>query len=57
MSEEKSEQIKKGKEIDINNPTDVKEWSEFFGIDEGSLIAAIKFVGVSSQKVKKFIGK
>ena len=57
MSEEKLKQIQEGKEINIDDPNEVKEWSEFFGIEEGSLIAAVKFIGVSSPKVQKFLGK
>lgn len=57
MSENKVELIKQDAEIDINNADELKEWSEFFGVEEGSLIAAVKFVGASSQKVQKFLGK
>lgn len=57
MSEEKSEQIQEGKEINIDDSNEVKEWSEFFGVEEGSLIAAVKFTGASSPKVQKFLGK
>ena len=54
---DKINEIRENEEIDINDADDVKDWSEFFGIEEGSLIAAVKFVGSSSQKVKKFLGK
>lgn len=54
---DKSAELKENKEININDANDVKEWSEFFGIEEGSLVAAVKFIGASSQKVKKFLGK
>ena len=57
MSEDKVMQIKEGKEINIDDPQEVKEWSEFFQVEEGSLVAAIKFIGASSQKVQKFLGK
>lgn len=57
MSEDKVMQIKAGKEINIDDPQDVKEWSEFFHVEEGSLVAAVKFAGASSQKVQKFLGK
>ncbi len=57
MSEDKVMQIREGKEINIENPQEVKEWSEFFGVEEGSLVAAVKFTGASSQKVQKFLGK
>ena len=57
MSEDKVMQIKEGKEINIDDPQEVKEWSEFFQVEEGSLVAAVKFAGASSQKVQKFLGK
>ena len=57
MSEDKVMQIKEDKEINIDDPKEVKEWSEFFGVEEGSLVAAVKFIGASSQKVQKFLGK
>lgn len=54
---DKSPELKEDKEINIEDADDVKEWCEFFGIEEGSLIAAVKFVGASSRKVQKFLGK
>ena len=54
---DKINEIQENAEVDIDNPEEVKDWSEFFGVEEGSLIAAVKFVGASSQKVKKFLGK
>ncbi len=56
MSDKKLE-IKENKEINIDDATELKEWSEYFGVEEGSLIAAVKFAGASSQKVSKFLGK
>lgn len=54
---DKSKEVQEDKEINVDDSGDVKEWSEFFGVEEGSLIAAVKFVGASSRKVMKFLGK
>jgi len=54
---DKINEIREDSEIDINNSEELKDWSEFFRVEEGSLIAAVKFVGLSSRKVKKFLGK
>ena len=54
---DKINEIRDNEEIDIGNPDELKDWSEFFGVEEGSLIAAVKFIGPLSQKVKKFLGK
>ncbi|MEN8155291.1 MAG: DUF3606 domain-containing protein [Acidobacteriota bacterium] len=55
MAEDKEQQLKDNVDINIDDKNDLKEWSEFFGVEEGSLWAAIKFVGASSQKVKNFL--
>ena len=57
MSEDKAKQLQQDEAIDIENAEDLKGWSQFFGVEEGTLAAAVKFVGSSSQKVKKFLGK
>jgi hypothetical protein len=46
-----------GKRIDIDDPYEVRNWCEIFGVTEVQLKAAVKAVGTSSETVRKYLGK
>ena len=46
-----------GKRIDINDPYEVRNWCQIFGVDEETLKRAVQAVGTSSEAVRKYLGK
>ena len=46
-----------GKRIDINDPAEVRNWCNIFGISEKKLREAVNAVGTSSTEVRKYLGK
>jgi hypothetical protein len=46
-----------GKRIDINDPAEVRNWCNIFGVTAEKLKAAVKAVGTSSTKVRQYLKK
>ena len=46
-----------GNRIDINDPKEVLNWCTIFNVNAEALESAVKAVGTSSEKVRKYFGK
>ncbi|HRZ28629.1 MAG TPA: DUF3606 domain-containing protein [Spirochaetota bacterium] len=46
-----------GKRIDINDPSEIRNWCRIFGVSEAKLRAAVKAVGTSSTEVRKYLNQ
>lgn len=46
-----------GKRIDINDPAEIRNWCNIFGVSEQKLKEAVNVVGNSSEKVRKYLKK
>ena len=42
--------------IDVNNPSNVREWANAFGVTSTTLKDAVKAVGSSPEKVRRYLG-
>jgi hypothetical protein len=45
------------KRIDINDPTEVRNWTKALGVTEAKLREAVRAVGTSSAAVRKYLNK
>jgi hypothetical protein len=45
------------KRIDINDPAEVRNWTKALGVTEAKLREAVRKVGTSSTKVRKYLKK
>ncbi len=45
------------KEINVNEPYELRDWAKHFGVTEQQIKDAVKAVGVSASAVKKHLGK
>ena len=43
------------KRIDMNDPDEVRHWTESLGVGKEELARAVKFAGTSADKVREFL--
>lgn len=43
--------------VNVNEPHEVRYWTEKFGVSEEDLIQAVTVVGVSAQEVERYLKK
>ncbi len=43
--------------VNVNEPHEVRYWTEKFGVSEEDLIQAVSVVGVSADEVERYLAK
>ena len=45
------------KRIDVNDPSELNDWSKSMGATQAEIKEAVKKVGTSAEAVRKYLGK